>query len=627
VVKKVFKLKQIFLKGKNFLQKHRLIVRISLGALTIALISTFFMLKTAMAIYPSLLKNDFPVDQPLVIDLNQAIRDIDIENIKISPATTGKWSFESGGILGNTQLIFNHDENFRINTLYTIEFGGITRLLLGDERLPKVSFKTQSAPSLAGGGINDLSDGDKIAANYIFKANLQSANQNLRDLELRIEPAQELDSSVADDKHYSWKPKTILPQGHDITVELFDKKNNLSLKKLSLRVVDEPRLKNPVHTDHFGGQEIAKIEFNQPVNRDTTYKIVFDIDGEGKWESDTVYTFKPTKVEPGKTYSYHIKAGLRSKEGGVLTHDIDASFTTVGEVTVTGSSPTGKELKQSSQVIKFTFDQSVDHASAEQRFSISSGQTVGFSWSGNTMSVTVKELGFQRTVTATIAAGVKNSGFGLPSSRAFSTSFTTEIRTIKLAVPYFRQEHSASCSIATTRMALNYHGVNVGEMDILGRMNYNPRAMDRANNTWDDPREMFVGFLDGKSEFESLGTEIPLLTRVLSSYGRGTSEQSGDAVNVNWIAEEIHNGHPVIISGTGTLRAPTYSEFTASNGRRVRTASNGHSRIVYGVRGEPTAPITFYIYDPTSGSLSWSASKLNSNLRSNPYGGQAVAVY
>jgi hypothetical protein len=610
-------------KAKNYLP-----IKLCVPAVLLMLLAVLFITKTAMAISPIFTSRNQPVDQPFVIELNQAVRGVDTADIKITPKIAGEWRFSGGGLLGKSQLIFIPNQDFRINTTYDIEFGDVDRFLLGNSEVPSVKFTTESAPGLADSGLTQLSDGATIAADYTFSASLKSANHGLRNVVLKTDPAIAAEAAVSDDKNYTWKPENLLPQGTEISVEIYDAKNDVSLKKINLKIAPEPTIKSLVKPDHFAQNDVARIEFNQPITPESRDKIVFDTYGTGTWESDTVYTYKPDAVRAGTTYTYHIRAGLRSKDGGILTKDVDAQFSTIGAAYVTSSSPRGKELSQTAQTIKFTFDQPVNHASAEQHFSVSSGQVSGFTWSGNTISATVTNLGFQHTVTATMAAGVVNDGFGLPSTQPASVSFTTEIRTIKLNVPYYKQQHSATCTAATLRMALAFYGVQTSEEAIVDDMGYNPREMDVANNTWDDPRQMFVGYMDGTTNTTAGGAEIPLQARVAGAFGRSVSQRSGSDVNINWIAQEIHNGHPVIISGTGTSKAGKIITYYApSTGREVRMSTTGHSRIVYGVRGEPGAPLRFYIHDPSRGKLDWSASQLQNNLRTNPYGGQAVAIY
>ncbi len=619
--------------GKHhFIQKHKRLVKyltVGLSALGCMLLILTFFLKTALAINPDHGDSDISVSQPFVIKLGQSLRQVDVEAISIKPAVKGgTWIYQSGGLFGDDRLIFEHEADFAINTEYTVEFGDVSRYVIGDSSIPSISFKTEKAPRLDNAGIMKLADGATIAADYAFAVTLASPNNGLRNLTLRTEPAIDLKMVAHGDINYSWRPSDdqLLPQGQVIKIEVYDDKNGESLVTKSFRVADEPTVKSMVKPDHFGQNDRAVIEFNQPMIKQDA-KIIFEVAGTGSWESDTTYVFTPSKVEAGKTYNYHITSGLKSVAGGIVTKDIDGSFQTVGPVSVIGRSPTGKELSQAQQTITFTFDQPVDKASAESHFVISSGTVTGFSWRDNTMTATVKNLGFQQTVTAKMNPGVVNAGFGLPSNQTFSVTFSTEIRSKRLGVPMMRQEHASTCGLASLRMGLAYYGINTDEMTILGRMGYNPREMDQTNNTWDDPREMFVGYIDGTSVYTASGVEMPLVARVARSFGRATSERIGNSVHVNWIAEEVYNGHPVVISGTGTNKKPYYYSWTAPNGRTVTSASNGHARIVTGVKGEPNRPVGFWINDPLKGTLYWTADQLQANLRTNPYGGMAVAIY
>ena len=177
------------------------------------------------------------------------------------------------------------------------------------------------------------------------------------------------------------------------------------------------------------------ITFGQAIDQSSA-NITFDLPGKGSWQNETTYVFTPENLTPNTTYRFSIAKGLRSKEGGILQNGISGSFSTIGPVTVVGMSPRGgNELSQASQTISFTFSRPVDHTSAEQRFSVSSGQIAGKAWRGNTLLVTVNNLGFQKHITATMSAGVTNASFGLPTNQAYSLSLTTETRTVQLAVP------------------------------------------------------------------------------------------------------------------------------------------------------------------------------------------------
>ncbi len=68
---------------------------------------------------------------------------------------------------------------------------------------------------------------------------------------------------------------------------------------------------------------------------------------------------------------------------------------------------------------------------------------------------------------------------------------------ILLAVPYFRQQYSRSCEAAALRMALAYKGTIASDMEIINAAGYNPKEPNWETKVWDNPYEMFVGYVSG----------------------------------------------------------------------------------------------------------------------------------
>src|ERR1019366_5677189 len=121
---------------------------------------------------------------------------------------------------------------------------------------------------------------------------------------------------------------------------------------------------------------------------------------------------------------------------------------------------------ETGSTVSFTFDQPVDHASAQSAFGLSPTTSGSFSWSANTMTFHPDGLEYQTGYTATVGPGVMST-YGLPSTRSFSDSFNTTYQIIKLGVSYYHQAFSLSCEETSLRMALAYRGINVSDYDIL----------------------------------------------------------------------------------------------------------------------------------------------------------------
>jgi uncharacterized protein YvpB len=586
---------------------------------------TFFFFKTSMPITTTYSKVNQSSSQPFVVNLNETVRNITLSDMKISPTVSGKWTFKSGMLVGLDKLIFTPTSYFKVNTTYNVTFGSAKRILFGSEQINNVQFKTEIAPGLTKAGINGLQNDSSVAADYVFKVDLTTPNKGLRKLEIRTVPNISMTQTVINDQQFSWKPTVLLPQGTTLSVQIYDAKNDTVLATKTLNVTNEPAISVPVKESYFGEKDVATITFNQPMDPISSKYIIFSTAGQGKWQSDTVYSFTPQSVSPGQTYNYTLNVGLRSKSGGILTENKTASFSTVGSVIITGSSPNGTNLSQSSEQIKFSFDQAVDHTSAVNHFSISSGKIISTSWQGNTFIANVADLGYQQTVTAVMSAGIQNAGFGLPSTQSFSNTFTTEIRVNRLNVPYYHQQYAATCSAASLRMILAYRGIATDDMSIVYKMGYNPTVLDKSTDppTWDDPQLMFVGSVDGTIRTgTSAGPDAQPVANAAKSYCVNATAVTD--INVAWIAEQLYNNNPVVFFGAYSNTA--FTSWKTPSGRIESMNLTGHARVVTGVKGEPSNPIGFWISDPLSGTSYWTASQVTANINLDAYK-QAVVVY
>ncbi|HUC96671.1 MAG TPA: C39 family peptidase [Candidatus Saccharimonadales bacterium] len=612
----------ILLKAKR---PKGLILKLTAIALTTTLV-TIFILKTCFAITPVYVKINQVVNQPFTIYLNETVGSIPLSDIKISPAVNGKWTFKSGDLIGRDKIIFTPTSYFKVATTYTVKLPNAKRIIAGNAQISTVNFKTQMAPGLTTGGINGAKNNSTIAADYAFNVDLVTPNKGLRKLELRTIPSVPLAQTITkNNQQFTWKPTGLLPQGTTLSIQVYDAKNDVVLATKTLKVAPTPAITIPVKKYYFGENDVATITFNQPIEPDSSKYISFSIPGQGEWQSDTVYKFTPTKVSPGQTYSYTLSAGLRSKSGGIVTTNQTSTFSTVGPVTVIGSSPYGTDLSQSSERISFTFDQPVDHTSVANHFSISSGEITSTSWQDNTFNAEVTNLGYQRTVTATLSPGIQNAGFGLPSTQIFKDSFTTELRTTKLNIPYFHQQYAATCAAASLRMVLAYKGISTDDMSIVNKMGYNPTVENKSTNppTWDDPQLMFVGSVNGTIKAgTSAGPDAQPVAKAAEAFGVSASAVTG--IGVNWIAQQIFNGDPVIFFGA--YSNTSFTSWKTPSGRIETMNLTSHARVVTGLLGEPSSPVGFWISDPISGSSYWTASQVAASINLDAYH-QGVVVY
>jgi uncharacterized protein YfaS (alpha-2-macroglobulin family) len=95
------------------------------------------------------------------------------------------------------------------------------------------------------------------------------------------------------------------------------------------------------------------------------------VEGSGEWLNTAIYLFRPAKgFAPATNYTARVKAGLTDTTGGVLAEDHVWTFTTKVPAVVRTLPDDGDIFVGPSETITVTFNQPMDHASAETHFSL-----------------------------------------------------------------------------------------------------------------------------------------------------------------------------------------------------------------------------------------------------------------
>lgn len=538
------------------------------------------------------------VDRPLVVKLNRQLGSV---RPSLSPAVEGVWK-EKRRLFGVAELEFTPTRSLDADTEYTLHFHDVRRALFGGAQLVPQRFRTQKAPRIERWSLDDK---QVIAMDESLSVTLGSRAGKLRQLELSVEPHLELKRHSSDDTTFTWSYDGVLSADAEYTFVLRDTVQREELRRMAIKTAPLPTLQSSVKEHSVAPSDELKLVFSEAILSEGRPNISFTAQGEGAWRNDTEYVFKPRGLEPGKTYTYTIPKGLRTARGGILQEPLQKSFATNGRVAAVGIWPRNKVVNQAAQDVSVTFNQEVDHKSAEQRFRVSAGELRGFSWRGTTLTARVVNMGYQRHVQAWVEPGVVPV-FGLPNSEKIVTSFTTDSRVVKLNVPYYKQVFAQSCEAASLRMALAYRGIHDSDWNILQKFGYNPRPRDHVRNVWDDPNQQFVGDVKGnQGAGTGWGVYAGPVARAAGQYGRGTNVAYG--ADAHFVARQIHAGNPVIAWGVWRLGAKIDS-WTTPGGRTVSGPIPMHVRLIVGVRGEPHDPIGFYVHDPIVGQLYWTRS-------------------
>ncbi|MDY7040001.1 MAG: Ig-like domain-containing protein, partial [Chloroflexota bacterium] len=148
-------------------------------------------------------------------------------------------------------------------------------------------------------------------------------------------------------------------------------------------------------TDEVDMNAAVTVMFNRPVVPLTAISeqaalpqpLTFEpaVEGSGEWLNTAIYLFRPTEgFAPATTYTALVGAGLSDTTGGVLAEDYAWTFTTKLPAVVRTLPDDGDVFVGPSETITVTFNQPMNHSSAEARFSLTDaeGRTVDgmFAW-------------------------------------------------------------------------------------------------------------------------------------------------------------------------------------------------------------------------------------------------------
>jgi uncharacterized protein YvpB len=317
------------------------------------------------------------------------------------------------------------------------------------------------------------------------------------------------------------------------------------------------------------------------------------------------------------TYKITAKAGLKDGKGGFLKDEHSVQFTTIGPAAVTRISPSsGSSGISPTATVSFSFDQEVDHASAEAAFSLTPATAGTFSWSGRILTFNHSPFSKDERYTVSLASGIKSID-GQPTAKSYSSCFVTEESVTMLSIPVYFQHKALSCEVASLAMALGYKGVNVSEETLLSQVGFD--STPRSDGVWGDPDQAFVGSVDGKQNTSGYGVHAGPIGRVANLY-RPSSVVTGASLST--LTSSIAAGNPVVI--WGLYPGGTRDSWTTPAGRAINVWKGEHVRTLIGFKGKADNPRQLIINDPISGRLIWDRATFLANWAT--YGNMAVIV-
>ena len=159
--------------------------------------------------------------------------------------------------------------------------------------------------------------------------------------------------------------------------------------------------------------------------------------GKGEWLNTSIYLFRPAEgLAPATHYKARVAAGLTDTTGGLLAEDYVWEFTTIRPAVVEFWPYNKFAYVGPSDVISVTFNQPMDHASAEERFTLEAdGEPVAgtFRWRGGETAIAPETMVFvpveplprDATLVATVAAGALAAKGNMGTLKAETRRYAT----------------------------------------------------------------------------------------------------------------------------------------------------------------------------------------------------------
>lgn len=546
----------------------------------------------------------------------------------IYPPLKGTWDLQTDLRSARSTLTFTPTESPTLETRYTIELRNIQSILFGRSENYLLSFQTDSLPTYQ--SISPANLAVDVLPNAPVVVTFDKPVSDSVEITVATTPEMVFGKPTIAGPTVTFPHTELFQKGapYELRVSLstvkrdyLKKTTTVNTEKTQIVATTFTTITAPsIHTYTPTGAAVdpatpIRLEFKQAMDKpssEAAFSLSPTAAGAFSWENDQTMIFTPTApLTKGQSYTVTIANTATATSGFSADEPLTWSFTTIGAVTVSSFSPVnGKTGVDVDTSISATFNQEVDHASAESKFTIDPAVVGTFSWNGNTMTFKPgSALVYSQAYTATIAPGVKTVK-GLDSTSAASTKFTTRTQSVMLSVPAYQQAHVYSCMIAAARSALAFRGVKVSESNIISKVGIDSTKWSGtwggSDGIWGDPDADIVGPLDnaaatspsGKKTtnvYWGYGSHWTPIANALSSYGISNEVKTG--MTVSQLAQSISDGNPVIIWWVNGIW-PSYSvDWKTPSGKSVRAVNGMHVQVVRGFTGTVENPLTFTVTD------------------------------
>lgn len=378
------------------------------------------------------------VDAPLFFEVFGSVQPNEVKLIT-SPPTPVKISINKGVNPLKYQVEVIPESIFLPDTNYNIEV--IIPNWLGVESKKILKLKTGGLPKIV--SATPGPQAQEVAADSALVFKLSS--KVLRgDYLFTAHPSFPFTLKKAGDK-ISVTPLDKLVQGQNYKITLSYSDTNTTFAQLYVSDFTTVNPLNLISTNPTMDslsvlkQTPLQFAFDKPIVKES-FENNFSISpltpGALAWLDDKNVQFIPTNsLLTNTNYSVTLGDQVKAVDNSQLADKITLDFKTAGPVKVVSTTPSGGAASLGSS-ITLTFDQPVDHTSAEKSFSISPPTEGSFAWNSNSLIFKPKSLTPLTNYKINLVTGVVSLG-GENSKENYSASFTTtseRIRTIGYSV-------------------------------------------------------------------------------------------------------------------------------------------------------------------------------------------------
>ena len=563
--------------------------------------------------------------KPITIVFNRPVNQKSL-HYEIHPDLNGDWDISTNTLRGQSTLRFTPTESPDLDTRYTVALTGIKSTLGKTSENYLLSFQTASFPAIK--AVSPVHESVDILPDAPITFTLDKFLPDGAIMTAALEPEVTLGAAEVHDSIVSFAHASPLQKNTKYSLKAFVTSAKINYQTGEKTVSTE---KTELISSTFTTIPAPGIETYTPSGADvdpaTTIRIVFRqamdqattqaafsmgpaVNGTHTWENEKTMVFTPEKpLSKAQLYTVLVTKNAKAANGVAFEEDFSWQFSTIGAAAVTSSSPgNGATNVDPATSISVTFNQAVNEASAQSKFSISPSVTGTFNWSGNTMVFKPSGLEYNKSYTVSVASGV-TAVKGTNSVSNFSAKFTTRSQSVMLKVPAYAQAHMYSCMIAAARSALAFRGVSASESAIIARVGQDKTAWSgtwgKDGATWGDPDAAMVGGLDNGPATAKSGSSTKVtwgygshwgpISRVLTSYGVGNEVKRN--MTVQALAQSIADGNPVIIWWVNGIWPSYVVNWKTPAGKSIRGVNGLHVQVVRGFNGTVDNPTSFTVTD------------------------------